>query len=56
MSGEPYVITEACIDVTDRAGVDVGPVAATYPADQVPDDQRAPIDTNRADFAETSAR
>src|SRR5688572_20462633 len=30
MSGEPYVITEACIDVTDRACVDVCPVQCIY--------------------------
>ncbi|HKY16821.1 MAG TPA: ferredoxin family protein [Microthrixaceae bacterium] len=28
--GEPYVITEACVDVTDRACVDVCPVQCIY--------------------------
>ncbi len=30
MAGEPYVITDACIDVTDRACVDVCPVQCIY--------------------------
>jgi NAD-dependent dihydropyrimidine dehydrogenase PreA subunit len=30
MAGEPYVITEACIDVKDRACVDVCPVQCIY--------------------------
>jgi NAD-dependent dihydropyrimidine dehydrogenase PreA subunit len=30
MAGEPYVITEACVDVTDRACVDVCPVQCIY--------------------------
>lgn len=30
MSMEPYVITDACLDVTDRACVDVCPVQCIY--------------------------
>jgi ferredoxin len=30
VSGEPYVITEACVDITDRACVDVCPVQCIY--------------------------
>ena len=30
MAGEPYVITEACVDVTDRACVEVCPVQCIY--------------------------
>lgn len=30
MAGEPYVITEACVDVKDRACVDVCPVQCIY--------------------------
>ncbi len=30
MAGEPYVITEACLDVKDRACVDVCPVQCIY--------------------------
>ena len=30
MAGEPYVITEACVDVTDKACVDVCPVQCIY--------------------------
>ena len=33
MPGEPYVITEACVDVTDRACVDVCPVQCIYEFD-----------------------
>jgi len=58
MAGEPYVIGEGCVDITDRACVDVVPacpVDAIYPADTVPTAERDFIDINRFVFAESSS-
>ena len=46
-----YVITEPCIGTKDQSCVEVCPVEAIYPEDEVPDDQESYI-TKAANYFE----
>jgi NAD-dependent dihydropyrimidine dehydrogenase PreA subunit len=45
-----YVITEPCIGTKDNSCVEVCPVDAIYPEDQVPHDFKKYIEINAAHF------
>ena len=46
-----YVITEPCIGTKDQSCVEVCPVEAIYPEDEVPDDMES-YTTKAADYFE----
>ena len=55
MAGLPYVITEACIDVKDRACVDVCPVQCIYELDEANLTLRSEYEAGAGEVANTHA-
>ena len=55
MAGLPYVITEACIDVKDRACVDVCPVQCIYELEEPELSLRSEYEAGAGEIANTHA-
>ncbi len=55
MAGLPYVITEACIDVKDRACVDVCPVQCIYELDEAALSLQSEYEAGAGEVANTHA-